>query len=259
MKYWTDDNSSKLKKIIDRLSVEDGKHICRVICRDPFIDIYSILLVIYVFILGSFLLWPFDFVSVVKNDARWIENSRGIEFLEIGQAVSNSSTQELYDRLVKGSGLTLEVWLQTEDLNQFGPARILSYSLNPALSNFTIGQSRDQLVVRLRTTDTNLNGTNPQLNIAAAFNYRSLQNMVIIYDLSEQRVYINGEQRARSNVLKGDFSNWDPSCSLVIGNEVTGRRAWKGKIYYVAVFDRPLTEKEIRQNYLSGLRLKIKQ
>ena len=254
MKSWTADNSNRLKKIIDRLSAEDGKYICRVIYRDPFTDIYSILLIIYVFILGFFLLWPFDFVSLIRNDARWIGNSKGIEFLKIGQAVSNSPTQEFFDRLVKGSGLTLELWLKTEDLNQTGPARILSYSINTGLRNFTIGQSRDKLVVRLRTTETDLNGMNPHLIIGDTFNYESLQHMVIMYDFSEQRVYINGEQRARSEILKGDFSNWDPSCSLVIGNEVIGDRPLKGKIYYVAVFDRPLTEQEIRQNYLSGLR-----
>jgi VanZ family protein len=77
--------------------------------------------------------------------------------------------------------------------------------------------------------------------------------MVIVYDFSEQRVYINSEQKEQTNFLKGNFSNWDSSFKLSIGNEITGNRPWKGKIYYVAIFDRPLTEKEIRKNYLSGL------
>ena len=211
------------------------------------------LLIIYVFILATFLLWPFDFYVYVKNDARWIGSSKGIEFLETGQAVSNSSTQEFFDHMVSGNGLTLELWIETEDQNQFGPARILSYSINTQLRNFTIGQSSDQLVIRLRTTETNLNGTNPHLIIEDTFNYRYLQHVVVTYDFSEQRVYINGEQKTRSKILKGDFSNWDPSCKLVIGNEVTGKRPWKGKLYYAAIFNRPLTKKEIRQNYLSGL------
>jgi len=257
MKSLTIDDTSRLKKIIYSLPAEDGKYICRIIYRDPFKGIYIKLLLIYVLILGSFLLWPFDFASFVRNDARWVENSRGVEFLETGQAVSNSSTQEFFDRLVKAKGLTLEMWLKTEDLKQSGPARILSYSIDPLLRNFTVGQSRDQLVVRLRTTKTNLDGTNPHLIIADTFKIKNIQHVVVTYDLSEQRVYINGERRARSDALKGDFSNWDPSCKLVIGNEATGNRPWIGKIYYVAIFDRLLTEREIRQNYLSGLRLKI--
>jgi VanZ family protein len=155
--------------------------------------------------------------------------------------------------MIRGSGLTLELWLETEDQYQFGPARILSYSIDPALRNFTIGQTSDQLVIRLRTTETSLNGTNPHLIVDSTFDNRSLQHVVITYDFSEQIVHINSEQRTRSEILNGDFSNWDPACRLVIGNEVTGNRPWKGKLYYAAVFNRPLTEKEIRQNYLSGL------
>jgi VanZ family protein len=81
--------------------------------------------------------------------------------------------------------------------------------------------------------------------------------VVVAYDFSEQRVYINGEQRTRSEILKGDFSNWDPDCRLAIGNEVTGNRPWEGKIYYAAIFNKPLTDREIRQNYLSGMPSKI--
>ena len=105
MKSWTVDKRNKLKKILGRLSAEDGKYICRVIYRDPLTDIYKKLLIIYVFIIVSFLLWPFDFLFL-SNDAGWIGKSKGIEFLGIGQAMSNSPTQEFFDRMVKGSGLT---------------------------------------------------------------------------------------------------------------------------------------------------------
>jgi VanZ family protein len=246
------DNTNRLKKIVERLSPEEGKYICRAVYRDPLTNIYWMLLIIYVCIMGVFLLWPFDFVLSFKNNARWIDNSNGIEFLERGQAISNSLSHAFYDRLIKGSGLTIALWLQTEDLRQFGPARILSYSIDPSLRNFTVGQSRDKLVFRLRTTKTSLNGTNPHLIVDDVFNYKGIQHMVIMYDFMKQQVYINGELKAQSEVLKGDFSNWDPSCILAIGNEVTGDRPWKGKIYYAAIFNRPLTEQEIRQSYLSG-------
>ena len=100
-------------------------------------------------------------------------------------------------------------------------------------------------------------GRDPTLIIDNSFNYRSLQHMVIMYNFLEQKVYINGVQRARSEVLKGNFSNWDPSCRLLLGNEVQGNRSWRGKIYYVAVYDRPLTEQEIHNHYLSEFQSKI--
>ena len=253
----TVENSNRLIKIIGGLSVEDGKYICRVIHRDQFADIYPKMLIIYVFVLGGFLLWPFDFNFLIRNDARWIKNSKGIEFLKIGQAVSNSSTQEFFDRLVKSGSITIEVWLETGDLNQSGLARILSYSKNRKLCNFTIGQAWDKLVFRFRTTKTSLKGTSPHLVINDTFNSRSLQHIIIMRNPSEQRVYINGELKARSNVVKGDLSNWDPSCRLIIGNEITGDRPWKGKIYYIAIYDRILTEQEIHNNYLSEFQSKV--
>ena len=103
MKSWTADNGytmnsndrdDRLKKILHRLPIEDGKYICRLIYSDPLKDIYWLLLIIYVLILAGFILWPFDFYVYVKNDARWIGSSKGIGFLETGQAVSNSSTHE---------------------------------------------------------------------------------------------------------------------------------------------------------------------
>ena len=184
------DRDNRLKKILSKLSTEDGKHICRLIYSDPLAGIYWLLLIVYVCILAGFLLWPFDFYAYVKNDARWIGSSKGIEFLKTGQAVSNSSTQEFFDRMIKGSGLTLELWIKTADLKQSGPARILTYSINPGARNFTIGQSYDQLVIRLRTTETSLNGTHPHLIVDNTFDDRSLQHVVVTYDFSEQRVYI---------------------------------------------------------------------
>ena len=252
-------DKNRLKTILGKISFEEGQYICSIIYKDPFKDIYKILLMIFVFILLGFLLWPFDFVFFMKNNTRWIKDPKGIEFFGTGQAISGISTQAFFDRLTKGTGLTLEMWLKTEDLNQTGPARIISYSVDPYLRNFTIGQSEDQLVIRLRTTETNLNGMNPHLVIEDTFNSTDLQYLVIMYDFLEQNVYINGERKVRSTMIRGDFSNWDPSCRLVMGNEVTGNRPWKGKIYYAAVFDRPLAEKEIQQHYLSGLHLKRNQ
>ncbi len=263
MKFWTVANGyammshdlyTKLKDILNKLPAEDGQYICRLISSDPLTFIYWKLLVAYSCILSIFLLWPFDFHTFTANDARWLKSPPGIEFLETGQALSESAHQEFFEHMIKGSGLTLELWVAAADSKQTGPARILSFSKNFYRRNFTIGQAWDQLVVRLRTTKTSLNGTNPHLIVENVFNDQNLQHVVFTYNYHEQRVYINGEQKTQSKVVKGDFSNWDPSCKLVIGNEATGQRPWQGKIYYAAVFDRPLKEQEIRQNYLAGLR-----
>ena len=190
------DRDKRLRNILNKLPAEDGKHICRLIYSDPLAGIYWLLLIIYACILAGFLLWPFDFDLYLKNDARWIKNARGIEFLGTGQAVSNSSTQEFFDHMVRGSGLTLELWLETEDQNQFGPARILSYSIDSGSRNFTIGQSLDQLVVRLRTTETSLNGTNPHLIVDSTFDEQAC-NMWSLPMIILNKGYISMANRGR--------------------------------------------------------------
>jgi hypothetical protein len=41
-----------------------------------------------------------------------------------------------------------------------------------------------------------------------------------------------------------DFANWDPSCRLIVADELTRDRPWKGSIETLAVFDRALSLRE---------------
>jgi VanZ family protein len=187
-----------------------------------------------------------------SNNVRWLATSHGIEFPQEGQVLSASSTESLCNRLLTGKGLTLEVWAATDNQNQAGPARIVSYSLNPAERNFTLGQSKKKLIMRLRTTATDLNGTNPHVEVDNVFGISEPQHIVVAYDFSEQRIFVNGEIRLRQSVPAGRFSNWDPSYYLVLGNEATGDRPWIGKIFYLAIYDRALSRQEIHKSYLAG-------
>jgi VanZ family protein len=106
--------------------------------------------------------------------------------------------------------------------------------------------------MRLRTTKTDLNGVKPYLKVANVFGSAGLQHIIVTYDFLEQLVYINGTMQARAKIPGGKFTNWDPSYYLMLGNEATGNRPWLGKIFFLAIYSRPLTEKEIHQNYLAG-------
>ncbi len=56
--------------------------------------------------------------------------------------LSKQEELTLYNKLVSRSQLTLVVRMQTNNLDQSGPARIVTYSLNPVNRNFTLGQIR---------------------------------------------------------------------------------------------------------------------
>ena len=106
--------------------------------------------------------------------------------------------------------------------------------------------------MRLRTNQTDLNGTTPHLEVPGVFNNSRPQHIVVTYDYSVQVVHVDGKRRATEYLPGGRFSNWDPSYRLILGNEATGDRPWLGKIYYVAIYDRALGKEKVRKNFLAG-------
>ena len=43
------------------------------------------------------------------------------------------------------------------------------------------------------------------------------------------------------------LSNWDPQCSLIVGNDADGQYPWKGQVFSVQIWDRVLPEPEIQE------------
>lgn len=204
----------------------------------------------YIVLLCILLLAPFDLhLPILKSEIQWLEDSRGVEIRSTAGIQSSLSAEKIYNVMKGGSGITLEVWLTTKHLNQKGPARIISYSANKLRRNFTIGQQERDLIVRLRTTKTDLNGRNPELSVGDVFDHNHPQHIVVTYDYSEEKVYVDGQLRVASTVLSGDFSNWNPTYPFLIGNERTGNRPWIGKLFLVALYNRALSEEEVVQNY----------
>lgn len=247
------DQEFKLNVILQKLTRTERLYISGSIGRDPLDDFYKKGLLFYLVVSTFLLMFPFDFVFLQpKNNVSWVETSNGVRFPQDGQIISTSSTGNLYSQMLTGSGFTLEVWAASQNRSQSGPARIISYSLNTSLRNFTLGQSQEKLIMRLRTTETDLNGVDPYLAVDNVFCSSDPQHIVITYDFSEQSVYVNGARIARERKPQGTFSNWDPTYQLIIGNEGTGDRPWFGEIFYTAIYKRPLGEEEIRQNYKAG-------
>lgn len=77
-------------------------------------------------------------------------------------------------------------------------------------------------------------------------------HIVVTYDFSEQRVYVNGQRRMKSELPGGIFSNWDPASSLLFGNEAPSNRPWLGKLFLAAIYNRALSEQEVLKNYMAG-------
>ncbi len=235
--------------ILSKISIEEAQLLLKIVNQDPFTCLYKNLLILYVIFLAVILLWPFSFTFFPKkNQVKWNDNSPGLHFIGEGQVIS-SSRNELYKNLISAEGFSLEIWLSSANNHQRGPARIVSYSLDYSYRNFTLGQEGSDLIMRLRTENTNLNGTEPSLIIEDVFRYPKPIHLVVSYNLIEQSVYVNGIVKATSIIPGGNITNWDPGYPLILGNEATGDRPWLGEISYLAIYNRSLHAQEVHNGY----------
>lgn len=143
--------------------------------------------------------------------------------------------------------LTIEAVISISQMDQSGPARIISFSKNTAHRNFTLGQEGEHIVMRLRTPQTGLNGLNPQLTMCQIIPNKPL-HIVVSYYPGNMYCYLNGELVYQASAVGGDFSNWEP-CHLIFGNEYTGDRNWVGQIKNIAIYNRFVSHEEARCKY----------
>jgi hypothetical protein len=212
-----------------------------------------LILFLYFFSLIAALLYPFNFTFIrQKNYAERLNTANGIRFERKGQIISKSSVNDIYRKLTAGKGLSIEVLIQPYNVLQSGPARILSYSLDTSIRNFTLAQSGENLVMRLRTVSTNVNGQNPHVEVADIFETNKIYHIVVAYNFQSECIYINGKKIVCDYRIQGEFSNWDKTCKLVIGNEAAGNRPWLGEIYFAAIYDKALSDAEVKAKFESG-------
>ncbi len=116
----------------------------------------------------------------------------GLEFTTEQWLESSLPASSLIQKLKQRNQFTLSTVIATFDTTQVGPARIVSLSRNPYRRNFTLGQSRSDLVVRLRTPFTGVNGMRPQLVVPGVLGTRGIRHLVVTYDGAIERVYVDG-------------------------------------------------------------------
>jgi hypothetical protein len=155
------------------------------------------------------------------------------------------------DRILKAcqnsNQLAIELTLTSDSLDQTGPARIITLSSSPGSRNFTIGQEKDQLIFRLRTTETGENGTVPETTLCRIPAGKSV-HLIVSYQPGELICYVDGKQVLKTDQVKGDFSNWTAH-HLLVGDEWLGQRPWHGTIEGIAIYNRIITAAEASREY----------
>lgn len=95
---------------------------------------------------------------------------------------SESAVKELSVLLQESSQLTVRLTVATAELEQGGPARIVTISEDTLLRNLTLGQEGNDLVMRFRSFLTGENGTSPQIVFPGFFTNSDPVEFVVTFD-----------------------------------------------------------------------------
>lgn len=164
---------------------------------------------------------------------------------------TSGSAASLTQALQQTNAFTVEMWLTPASLDQRGPARVVTLSLDSGQRNFTIGQDGDRWDVRLRTTGSDNNGL-PSLASPAGSVQTQTTHLVLGFAAAGDTVlWVNGAEMARRKST-GDLSNWSTEFRFGLGDEFTGERQWRGSYQHVAIYNRMLGAAEVQAHFQQG-------
>jgi hypothetical protein len=109
----------------------------------------------------------------------------------------------LADRLVATNAFSVRVACANDLVEQTGPARIVSNSVDFNRRNLTIAQDGEDLVVRIRTPHTGRNGSRPELVVPDVFKEHGLRRDILVsYDGATLRAAVAGSGEAHQVALR---------------------------------------------------------
>lgn len=188
-------------------------------------------------------------ITLQLEGTEWVDGG-GLRNVSGKAQASLADSRKLFEMIAPDAEYSVEAWVIPLNTAQDGPARIVSYSIDTAQRNFTLGQNAIYYQLRNRSAGTAINGT-PALEALDPQTDTTLQHVVASFDeASGRKVYINGQLAIEENAP--DTLEWADDQILVLGNEVTNDRLWQGVLKLVAVHNKVLTGAEVQQNFDAG-------
>ena len=177
--------------------------------------------------------------------------------VQAGQKAQGSTTasKKLADQIKSSGEFTIEAWMANADVVQ-EDAYAVSYSAGVTARNFTLSQKAYQYEAMVRTSKNDGNGKPSLLTLDKDRDAQAaLQHVVLTYDpVNGRKLYVNGQFTGDMDPKAGGtLVDWDDSFALVLGNETSSNRQWKGVMRLVAIHNRALTVEQIQQNFAAGV------
>lgn len=190
----------------------------------------------------------------ISGDVEWM-SSWGLRIKDGKAQAATATSRKLYDLITATGEYSVEAWVIPDNVTQ-EEAHIVSYSGSTQVRNFTLGQTLYNYDFFHRSSTTDGNGA-PALSTADADErlQASLQHVVITFDpVNGRRIYVNGEYTGDTDETEpGNLNEWDSSYALVVGNEVSSDRLWKGSMRFLAIHNRALSPEAVAANYEVGV------
>jgi hypothetical protein len=155
--------------------------------------------------------------------------------------------------------VTLELWVSPANDTQGSQgqtyASIFSVSPNPAYCNLRIVQAGTRYAAGVRTTGDARGADFPIASSSGIVRPGEPTHLVLVSDGTTRKLYVDGEGFDSPPPGRGAPANWTDYYRITLGNENDATlypRPWAGQLWFAAVYDRALTEAEIRQNRDAG-------
>jgi VanZ like family len=175
---------------------------------------------------------PFDWELPTRVPNRAERAPEGWRFAAPGIVVAEPPHDWL-EAASAAETLGLSLVVRSLSAAQSGPARILTMSRDAHMRNLTLAQEDDDLVLRLRTEDSDLNGLladEPLARIEDVFRSAGWLSIDLQIRPRELTIALDGQPALIAALPPAVVRTWHSSFSLALGNEMTCDRPWLGEV-----------------------------
>ncbi|OQY35731.1 MAG: hypothetical protein B6I38_01365, partial [Anaerolineaceae bacterium 4572_5.1] len=185
----------------------------------------------------------------------------------------NPSANKIVEAIQSTREFTFEAWLEPDNVEQSGPAHIISLTNANLSRQITLGQGlwgtqpSELYSVRLKNNDksdwyvTGIWDNDQQKPFPTGRTHlvytHAADGTVTLY-LRPEGGELQKYQFTASNgvTIDGDWQpngDSDQQFRLVLANSLTGNQPWLGTFHMVAIYDRALTKEQVDQNFEAGI------
>lgn len=182
-------------------------------------------------------------IELVVSGGAVARSEAGADFSGSSAALDSVTPPvELIQAVASRESFSADAFFSPSDTSQTGPTRIVTLSSGSGRSevDFHLGLEGDRLSVRLRTR------CGPLWFLVGAVGPEGT-HAAVTFDRGRLTMYLAGRPVASAVLRDASLSRWDRRSRLLIGNEATLNRGFRGTVRSVGFYAGVLTGEEIAQ------------